>query len=187
MNEEFTMSDIIEAVIQKGAGKNILLSGKKQRGPLATSDFIYECMVGVALELTDRLPMMFDAEQKKYGEQQELFRQLGNKGKYTDSYGWSKNHDMKFDFSLSPVFHHYFNRIIVPFLGGEKKGWDDENSKIWKRIKKMIIRNDKLEVTKLQKEIRNQILKESSKKIGASFGTNDKESQPSKIIKPGSI
>lgn len=179
--EEIQLSDILEGVIAKGAGSTSLSFGKRHRGPIATADFIYECMVGVALELTDRLPQMFEYERQKYEQHKKLLTMYGNKGKYTDSYGWSRNGEFKMEFSFSQSFHHYFNRIIVPFLGGKKKGWHDENSKIWKYVKKLIISGDTHKITNLQASIRNTILKESRKKIiGVQVnGTNDTEAKPS--------
>lgn len=162
---EVTMNDVLQGVINKGVKSNVLSQGKSARGPIRTADLIYECMIGVALELTNHLPQMFEYERQKYEKQKKLLYQIGNKGKYTDSYGWDKKRENKLEFSFSPVFHHYFNRIIVPFLGGEKKGWHEENSAIWKRIKKVIIDGDKIEIAKLQKDIKNQILMESGKKI----------------------
>lgn len=176
---EITMQDILEAVIQKGAGSATLSVGKRQRGPINTTDFLYECMVGVALELTNRLPEMFEFERQKYCKEQEFLRTHGNRGLFTDSYGWSKDRQTKLEFSFSPAFHHYFNRIIVPFLGGKKKGWHNENSKIWKVVKRMIVRGETEKIVKLQQSIHRQILKESQKRItapvtseGESFGTD---------------
>lgn len=160
-----SMKEILDEVIQKGAGSTIFGKSKKARGPLQTADLIYECMIGVALALTDRLPMMLELERQKYLKDQEFYRVYGNKGRFTDSYGWDSKRENKIDFNFDPTFFHYFNRIIVPFLGGQKKGWAEENSKIWKWVKKLIISGDKEKITKLQTNIRNNILKESKKRI----------------------
>lgn len=182
------MREIIDNVIQKGASSTLFGKTGKLRGPNATLDFIYECMIGVALELTNYLPYMFEQERQKYEQAQEFYRNYGNKGKYTDSYGWSRNHENKMDFEFDPTFFHYFNRIIVPFLGGKKKAWHDENSKIWKWVKKLIISGDKEKIGKLQKNIRNQILREAKKKImGASIGTNTNGTSESRIIRPSNL
>ena len=161
---ELNLQTILDEVIMKGAN-SVLFGGKQARGPLRTVEFIYECMVGVALELTDRLPIMFEHERVKYEEHQKLFYELGNKGKYTDSYGWDRSGNNKVDFSFSPVFFHYFQRIITPFLGGRKKAWNDENSKIWRWVKRLILSGDKEKIERLQRNIRNRILKESRKRI----------------------
>lgn len=182
------MKDIVNSVIMKGAS-SVLFGGYRARGQLRTAEFIYECMIGVALELTNRLPEMFEAERQKYEQHRDLLYKYGNKGKYTDSYGWSKSGENKMDFSFDPVFFHYFNRIIVPFLGGRKKAWDNENSKIWKYIKKLVVSGDKEKIGRLQASIRNRILKESKKSIikAAVNGTNDQAASSSPIIKPSSI
>lgn len=175
---QLSLREVINNVIAKGAGNTLFGKEGKLRGPKATLDFIYECMIGVALELTDYLPYMFEQERIRYEQQKEHFRKYGVKGKYTDSYGWSRSRERKHDFEFDPVFFHYFNRIIVPFLGGQKKSWHNENSKIWKWIKKMIIEGDKVKIAKLQKGIRERILKESKKKIVGAVpnGSNFKES-----------
>lgn len=180
------MSHIIEGVIRNGAG-SVLFGGKQLRGPLKTADFIYEVMIGVALELTERLPQMFEAEAQKHCQQKKFLYEHGHKGKYTDSYGWSRNHEFKHDFSLDPTFHFYFNRIIVPFLGGKKKAWNDENSRIWKWIKKLIISRDRDKIGKLQQNIRNRILKEARRRIQVAYGTDNSQSCESGIIKTGNL
>lgn len=185
---EISLKEILNNVISKGAG-NVLFGGQKLRGPKATADFIYECMIGVALELTDKLPIMFENERTKYLTHQKYYYEYGNKGKYTESYGWDRSRNNKMDFSFDPTFFHYFQRILVPFLGGKKKGWCDENSKIWKHIKKLIISGDKTKITHLQSSIRNRILKESQKSIIRSYGngTDNSPSSQSPIIQSSSI
>ncbi len=177
------MKDVIDGVIAKGAG-SVLFGGTKARGPNATADFIYQCMVGVALELTEKLPLMFEYERQKYEKDKKMYYNYGNKGKYTDSYGWDKSRENKIDFNFDPVFFNYFNRIIVPFLGGKKKAWNEENSKIWKYVKKLIISGDKDKIRKLQQNIKARILKESKKNIirVAQDGANDSDLGGSRII-----
>jgi len=170
---EISMKSVIDGVIAKGAG-SVLFGGAKLRGPVATAAFIYECMIGVALELTDRLPQMFENERQKHCRTQDYFKKYGNRGKYTESYGWDKSGENKIDFSFDPVFFNYFNRIIVPFLGGRKKAWNDENSKIWKKIKRLIISGDRDKISKLQRDIKRRILRESRKNIVAvPIGSNN--------------
>jgi hypothetical protein len=185
---ELSLKTIIDGVIAKGSN-SVLFGGKRTRGPINTADIIYECMIGVALELTERLPQMFEHERQKYEQHQKYYKEFGHKGRYTDSYGWDKSRENKIDFNFDPVFFHYFNRIIVPFMGGKKKAWTDENSKIWKWVKNLIISGDKEKITRLQVNIRNRILKESKKRIirVAVNGTNDQEPSESRIIKPSDI
>lgn len=178
------MYDIIQGVIAKGSNSTLFGKQKRARGPNATLDLIYECMIGVALELTEKLPQMFEYERQKYEQHQKFYREHGHKGRYTDSYGWDSKRENKIDFNFDPVFFHYFNRIIVPFLGGRKKGWCDENSKIWKYVKGLIISGDKDKIRKLQQNIKARILKESKKNILKvnSNGANNQEFGKSRII-----
>jgi len=166
------MQSVIEGVINRGAS-NVLFGGKSMRGPLRTADFIYEVMIGVALEMTDRIPMFFEDCRQEYEKRKKWNEQFTTKGLYTDTYGWSPNREFKHEMDINPVFFNYFNRIIVPFLGGKKKAYNDENSKIWKYIKKIIIGGDKEKITRLQASIRKQILREAQKRIQvASVGMN---------------
>lgn len=161
---ELTMSDVIQGVINKGAGST-LFGGKRARGPNRTADFIYEVMIGVALELTDKLPMLFEQCRQDYEKKKKWNENFTKKGLYTDSYGWSPNREFRHDIDINPVLFNYFNRIIVPFMGGAKKRYNDENSRIWKRVKRMIITGDKERISKLQQGIKNRILKEAKKRI----------------------
>jgi hypothetical protein len=159
-----SMDSIVQGVIARGAG-NKLFGGKKARGPLRTADFVYEVMIGVALELTERLPMFFEECRQSHEKKKKWNKENTKKGLYTDSYGWTPDREFRHDLDIDPVFFNYFNRIITPYLGGAKKRWTNENSKIWKYIKKLIISGDKVKITKLQQSIRNQILRESKNRI----------------------
>jgi superfamily I DNA and/or RNA helicase len=167
-----SMQSIIEGVINKGAG-NKLFGGKRARGPLRTADFVYEVMIGVALELTERLPMLFEQCRQDYELKQKWNKEHTKKGKFTDSYGWTPDGEFRHDIDIDPVLFNYFNRIIVPFMGGAKKRWNDENSKIWNYVKKLIISGDKDKIARLQQSIKRNILKESKRRIiSGSDGSN---------------
>lgn len=185
-----TMDQVIEGVINKGAG-SILFGGKSLRGPLRTADFIYEVMVNVALELTDRLPMFFEDCRRDYERKKKLDEQITTKGLYTDTYGWTPDRQFRHDIDIHPTFFHYFNRILVPFMGGRAKSWNDENSRMWKYVKKIIISGDKEKISRLQTSIRKRILKETNKKIqvagGGIIGTDHQNPGTTSIIPVSSI
>lgn len=151
------------------------------RGPLRTAEFVYEVMIGVALEMTDRLPMFFEDCRQEYEKKQKWNERFTKKGLYTDSYGWTPDRDFRHDIDINPTFFNYFNRIIVPFLGGKMKAYNDENSRIWKYIKRVIISGDKEKIGKLQRSIRRQIMKEAQKRIQVPVG-NSNGSNTSNII-----
>ena len=68
-------------------------------------------------------------------------------------------------FSISRPLYHYFTNVIGPFLGVGKAFWDDENSRAWKRIKRMILDGDKLRIAKFAKDIEKKLMNESGKSI----------------------
>lgn len=182
------MQSLIEGVISRGAS-SVLFGGKSMRGPIRTAEFVYEVMIGVALEMTDRIPMFFEDCRQEYEKRQKWNVNFSQKGLYTDSYGWSPDREFKHDIDINPVFFNYFNRIIVPFLGGKKKAYNDENSKIWKYIKKIILSGDKDKIGKLQASIRRQILREAQKKIsvGQFNGPNNSTAGGAQIIPSSNI
>jgi hypothetical protein len=49
---------------------------------------------------------------------------IGNKGKYTDSMGWSENHTMKFQFEIPQELYMFMQNLIYD------KFWEQENKKI---------------------------------------------------------
>lgn len=143
--------------------------GKKLRGPNATFDFIYQVWIEKALLMTRQLHVMFEYERRKYQEHKKLLEEIGRKGIYTNTYGWSENREFLHDFSVSRPFYNYFAQVIGPFMGNSRhadgKGWSDENSRIWKRIKKMIIEGDAVKIASFAKSIEKRLLKESGKSI----------------------
>eukprot|EP00919_Chromeraceae_sp_WS-2016_P077587 GHVR01183601.1.p1 GENE.GHVR01183601.1~~GHVR01183601.1.p1 ORF type:complete len:184 (-),score=23.57 GHVR01183601.1:464-1015(-) len=172
MNDDEIMAQAVNNVSPK-----MVDGGRQLRGPNATYDFIQQVWIEKALIQTRMLPHLLEKERQNYCKQLKLLEDIGNKGKYTDSYGWSQGREVKFEFSLSPHVYNYFANVVGPFLGYEKDIWHDKHSKMWKRLKKMIVDGDKIEMAKLQREIERQLLDHSSKKIqGAISGIKDQGS-----------
>lgn len=171
---------LIEAV--NNVSPRMVGGGQKLRGPNATFDFIYSVWIEKALLMTRQLPMMFEYEGNKYRHHKKLLEEVGRKGVYTETYGWSENRDFLHDFSVTPSFYNYFSQVIGPFMGnsrhGSSKAWADENSRIWKRIKAMIVEGDKIKISKFAKTIEARLLKESGKSIikVATSGTDTQKS-----------
>lgn len=53
----------------------------------------------------------------------ELY-EIGNKGKYTDSYGWSENMTMKFQFEIPQDLYHFMQNLVYADF------WENSNKKI---------------------------------------------------------
>lgn len=59
-------------------------------------------------------------------------RDNGNKGKYTDSYGWSKDRTFKFDYHIPQELYLFMQNMVY------KEFWSEENERVWRRFMKRI-------------------------------------------------
>ena len=162
--------------------------GKQKRGPNRTADFLYQVWVEKALIQTQELPAMLEMERQKYLEMKKLLEDVGRKGQYTSSYGWSPDKGFLWDFNISRPVYQYFAVVVGPFLGFGKGMWHNEGSRLWKRIKKMIISGDKVRITKFAKDIERKLMKERAKRImGAVDGTKDTSTSAEEVKPTSSI
>ena len=157
---DLMIADAVNKVSQK-----VLGGGAKLRGPNALFDFVYQVWLEKALTMARNLPALFESERKNYEQQKKLLEEIGHKGKFTDTYGWSKNGELLHSFTISPILYHFFTNVIGPFLGLDRDFWSNENSKVWKRIKKMIIDGDTIRIHKFSKDIERKLMKEAGKSI----------------------
>lgn len=159
--------------------------GKRFRGPNRTFDFLYQVWAQKALIQTRQLPALMENERILYLKQRRLLESVGQKSRFptmggTHSVGWSQNRDFLWDFSISRNLYNYFAQVVGPFLGYPRRTTKDESSRLWKRIKNMIIEGDKVRIAKFASSIEKRLLKESAKKImvtnmgiGENNGTED--------------
>lgn len=54
----------------------------------------------------------------------EDLRKNGNKGKYTDSYGWSDDGEMKFQFEIPQELYHFMQNLVYSGF------WENDNKKV---------------------------------------------------------
>ena len=65
-----------------------------------------------------------------------LLQQIGNKGKYTDTYGWSENRTFKFEYEYTPEFYYFMtNYVYHDFFG-------NDNKKHYRQFMKRLFRGD---------------------------------------------
>lgn len=159
-----TYDDHLLAQAVNNVSPKLVDGGKKLRGPNATWDFVYQVWVEKALIQTAQLPAMLEIERQNYLRQQKLLRDVGNKGKYTDSYGWSKGREYKVTFSLTPTTYNYFANVVGPLLGYDKQIWADD-SRMWRFIKKLTLDADKVKISKFTEGITKRLRRESHKRI----------------------
>jgi hypothetical protein len=166
-DEQITYQAILNAT------PRVMGGGAKLRGPNALADLVMSVWIHKALLLVEHLPQIMENERQRYYQDKKFIETVTKKGTFTGTYGWSPNKDFKWDFNVSPTFYNMMRNIIGPFIGVGKDIWSNENSRYWKRIKKMIIEGDKLKIVKLQQAIKNRILKESKKRVVVRYGTDN--------------
>lgn len=98
-------------------------------------EFAFRANNRVIQKMIDYFPQMCqdarEINQKKYA----LMREFGNKGKFTDTYGWSNDGTMLFEYDIPPDLYH-FMRVAV-----YKDFWSEDNAKVWKGMMKKICRD----------------------------------------------
>ena len=53
---------------------------------------------------------------------QKLLREVTEKGKYTDSYGWSDTHEYQFQYEYTPELYFFMtNYVFTDFFSNEEK------------------------------------------------------------------
>ena len=149
--------------------------GRKLRGPNSTFDFLYSVWIEKAIIQTLDLQNILNRERQEYLKQQKMVNDIGTQGKYTRTFGWSRRREFKFNFSISPATYQYFANIVGPFMDTGKEFWSDINSKMWNKIRRMIISGDRIGISKLQKHIITCLLREQSKRIKGVENLNGNE------------
>lgn len=62
--------------------------------------------------------------------------QIGNKGKYTDSMGWSPKGEFKFDYEIPQELYLFMVNLVYADF------WEEANEKVWRKFMKNICRGD---------------------------------------------
>ena len=68
-------------------------------------------------------------------------KEIGNKGKYTDSIGWSAQRDFKFEYEIPSDLYLFMTNLVY------KDFWSDENSRVWRSfMSKVCMGDDSMEL-----------------------------------------
>lgn len=62
--------------------------------------------------------------------------QIGNKGKYTESMGWSPGREFKFDYEIPQELYLFMVNLVYADF------WSEQNEKVWRKFMKNILRGD---------------------------------------------
>lgn len=69
-------------------------------------------------------------------EKRKLMREISNKGKFTDSYGWSDSGETKWEYEWTPEFYFFFTNYVY------RQFFDEENKKVYNKFMKRLMRGD---------------------------------------------
>lgn len=99
-------------------------------------EFIKQCHKKFCEEKILAFPYMCEvARTQNFLKWQEL-KEIGLKGKYTNSVGWSENRTFKFDYEIPEELYQFMQNLVYEHF------WTDENSKIWRKFMKKVCDGD---------------------------------------------
>lgn len=118
--------------IREEAARRIIAKGDA-RGVMSFLERLVEESLSVWLEYFPRIVM----EMRKVNyEKRKIMQEMSNKGKFTDSYGWSPNRDFKWEYEHTPEFYFFMtNYVYADFFA-------NENKRVYRRFMKMLMRGD---------------------------------------------
>lgn len=107
----------------------------KQYSGLAKQDpieFIKLCHKKFCENKLQAFPYMCQvARTQNYLKWKEL-NEIGQKGKYTNSTGWSENHKFKFDYEIPEELYQFMQNLVYQDF------WTEENRPIWRKFMKKV-------------------------------------------------
>lgn len=82
----------------------------------------------------NNFPVICDEARKINAMKKKILEQTSNKGKYTDSYGWSESGELMEEYDIPPDLYYFMTTFV------NKDFWSNENSKIWRPFMKKVCR-----------------------------------------------
>lgn len=95
-------------------------------------DFIERVTNKYIEEKMHSFPQMCDVARIMNIEKQKLLREVGNKGKYTDSYGWSNDGSLLSDYDIPQELYNFMKVFVY------KDFWGNDNARIWRPFMKKV-------------------------------------------------
>jgi len=90
----------------------------------------------VIFKMIDYFPLMCEDARKVNQAKYEFYKEHGNKGRFTDTYGWSNDRTMLFDYDIPPDLYHFMQSIVY------KDFWSEDNERVWRGFMKKICRSN---------------------------------------------
>lgn len=95
-------------------------------------EFIKKCHKLFCQKKIQAFPYMCEvARMQNYLKWKEL-NAIGQKGKYTDSYGWSEGGTIKFDYEIPEELYNFMTNLVYAEF------WSEDNRPIWRRFMKKV-------------------------------------------------
>lgn len=86
----------------------------------------------VIFKMIDYFPEMCIDAFKINQAKKKIMQEVGHKGKYTDTYGWSEDGTMFFDYEIPPDLYTFMMVAVY------KVFWESDNEKVWRGFMKKI-------------------------------------------------
>ena len=95
-------------------------------------EFIKLCHKAFCRKKISAFPHMCEvARMQNFLKWKEL-NEVGRKGKFTDSMGWSEDGTFKFEYEIPTELHNFMTNLVYD------KFWDEDNRPIWRRFMKKV-------------------------------------------------
>ncbi len=91
-----------------------------------TRDFVERVTNAFIEEKIHSFPSMCEVARLMNIEKQKMLYEVGNKGKYTDSYGWSNDGQLLADYDIPQELYNFMKVFVY------KEFWGNENARIWR-------------------------------------------------------
>lgn len=95
-------------------------------------DFIERVTNSFIEEKIHSFPQMCEVARIMNLEKQKLLREVGRKGKYSDSYGWSEDGSILADYDIPQDLYNFMKVFVY------KDFWGNDNERIWRPFMKKV-------------------------------------------------
>lgn len=132
MSTEVVQPRTLMEEIREVATQRIMKQGNC-RGVQGFMDRLFEESLKVWL---DYFPVICKDVRRVNFEKRKLMMEISNKGKFTDSYGWSDSGEMKWEYEYTPEFYFFFTNYVY------RNFFDKDNKKVVNKFMHALMRGD---------------------------------------------